>query len=40
MGKFYIIKFLDDINLLIKGSKIRHQKKLLLCNVKRSDSMD
>ena len=42
--KFYIIESLDDKNLLNKKSelvsKCRHQNKLLLCNVKRNDSMD
>ena len=42
--KFYITASLDDENLLNKKSelvnKCRHQKKLLLCNVKRNDSMD
>ena len=42
--KFYIIKSLDDCNLLKKRSelvsKCRHQNKFLLCNVKRNDSMD
>ena len=42
--KFFIIKSLDDCNLLNKRSefarKCRNQNKLLLCNVKRNDSMD
>ena len=42
--KFSIIKSLDDYNLLNKRSelfsKCRHQNKLLLCSVKRNDSMD
>ena len=42
--KFSIIKSLDDYNLLNKRSelfsKYRHQNKLLLCSVKRNDSMD
>ena len=42
--KFYIIESLDDRNLLNKKSelvsKCRYQNKLLLCNVKRNDSMD
>ena len=41
--KFYIIESLDDKNLLNKKSelvsKCRHHDKLLLCNVKRKDSM-
>ena len=40
--KFFIIKSLEDCNLLNKRSelvsKCRHQNKLLLCNVKRNDS--
>ena len=36
--KLFIFKSLDDCNLLV--SKCRHQKKLLLCNVKRNDSLD
>ena len=39
----YIIESLDDKNLLNKKSelvsKCRHQNKLLLCNVKRNDTM-
>ena len=42
--KFFIIKSLDDCNLLNKrpelASKCRHQNKLLVCNEKRNDSMD
>ena len=42
--KFYIIESPDDKNLLNKKSelvsKCRHQNKLLLCTVKRNDSMD
>ena len=42
--KFCIMESLDDKNLLNKKcelvSKCRHQNKLLLCNVKRNDSMD
>ena len=42
--KFFIIKSLDDSNLLNKRSELvtecRHQSKLLLCNVKRNDSVD
>ena len=42
--KFFIIKSLDDCNLLNKRSelarKCRHQNKLLLCNVRRNGSMD
>ena len=42
--KFFIIKSLDDCNSLNKRSelvsKCRHQNMLLLCNLKRSDSMD
>ena len=42
--KFFIIKSLDDSNLLNRiselVSKCRHQNKLLLSNVKRNDSMD
>ena len=42
--KFFIIKSLDHCNLLNKRSepvsKRRHQNKLLLCNVKRNDSMN
>ena len=41
---FFLIKPLDDSNLLnkISGlvSKCRHQNKLPLCNIKRSDNMD
>ena len=41
---FLIFKSPDDCNLLNKRSelvsKCRHQNKLLLCNVKRNDSMD
>ena len=44
IGKFFIIKYLDDSNFLNKKSelvsKCRYQNKLLLCNVKRNDSMD
>ena len=40
-GQLFIIKSLDDCNLLSKGSelisKYRHQTKLLLSNVKRID---
>ena len=43
-GNFFIIKSLDNCNLLNKKSelvsKCRHQNKLLLCNVKINDSMD
>ena len=42
--KFFIIKSLDDCNLLNKRSalvsKCRHQNKLLLCNIERNDSMN
>ena len=42
-GKVFIIKSLNDSNLLNKKSelisKCKHQYKLLLCNVKRNDSM-
>ena len=42
--KFFIIKYLDNCNLLNKRSelvsKCRHQNELLLCNVKRNDSID
>ena len=42
--KFYIIESLDDKNLLNEKSelvsKCRHQNKLLVCNVKRNDTMD
>ena len=42
--KFFIFKSLHDCNLLNKRSelvsKCRHQNKLLLCNVKRNDSMN
>ena len=42
--KFFTIKSLDHCNLLNKRSellsKCRHQNKLLLCNVKRNDSID
>ena len=42
--KFFIIKSLDDCNWLNRRSEIvskcNHQNKLLLCNVRRNDSMD
>ena len=42
--KFFIIKSLDDRNLLNKRSelvsKCKHQSKLLLCNVKKIKNMD
>ena len=42
--KIFIIKYLDDCNLLNKRpeliSKYKHQNKLLLSNVKRNNSMD
>ena len=42
--KFFVIKSLDDCNLLNKRSGLpsncRHQHKCLLCSVKRNDSMD
>ena len=42
--KLFIIKSLDDCNLLSERSELvgecRHQNKLLLCNVKRNDSVD
>ena len=42
--KFLIIKFLANCNLLNKRSelviKCRHQNNLLLCNLKRNDSID
>ena len=44
MKKIFIVKSLQDCNLLNKRSELalrcRHQNKLLLCKVKRNDSMN